>query len=299
MRPAQKAPGLSGSRPPPHRKIAFSLALDAGSSEPLAGRLEVLTLSGFSLDEVGAGALLRHWRRGGFPPAYVARSERASFAWREQFVRTFLERELPQLGIAVPAAALHRFWTMLAHYHGGVWNASEAARSLGVSEPTARRGLQRAQRPDRDRRRHRFPGGAPRRLGSPAVILLDTHVLVWLAGDAGRLSRPAATAIRRALASGGLAVASITLWELAMLFARGRLRGQGTFETSIRAIVDGTGVAVREITPDVAALATQFPPEFPADPADRLIAATARAEGLALVTSNERIQASPLVKTIW
>lgn len=131
------------------------------------------------------------------------------------------------------------------------------------------------------------------------MILLDTHVLVWLAADAGRLSRPAASAIRRALTAGGLAIASITLWELAMLFTRGRLRGQGTTEASIRAIVEATGVVVREMTPDIAALAAQFPPGFPADPADRLIAATARAGGLPLVTSDEKIQDSPLVKTIW
>ena len=131
------------------------------------------------------------------------------------------------------------------------------------------------------------------------MIILDTHVLVWLAGDAERLSRPATGAVRKALASGGLAIASITLWELAMLFTRGRLRGQGTIESSIRSIVDATGVTVREITPEIAALATQFPHDFPADPADRLIAATARSEGAPLVTSDERIQASPLVKTIW
>ena len=131
------------------------------------------------------------------------------------------------------------------------------------------------------------------------MIILDTHVLVWLAGDAERLSRPAATAVRKALASGGLAIASITLWKLAMLFTRGRLRGQGTIESSIRSIVDATGVTAREITPEIAALATQFPHDFPADPADRLIAATARSEGVPLVTSDERIQESPLVKTIW
>lgn len=131
------------------------------------------------------------------------------------------------------------------------------------------------------------------------MIILDTHVLVWLAGDAERLSRPAAAAVRKALASGGLAIASITLWELAILFSRGRLRGQGTVESSIRSIVDATGVTAREITPEIAALATQLPHDFPADPADRLIAATARSEGAPLVTSDERIQASPLVKTIW
>ena len=81
------------------------------------------------------------------------------------------------------------------------------------------------------------------------MILLDTHVLVWLAADAGRLSRSAAAAIRKAFTSGGLAIASITLWELAMLFSRGRLRAQGTVEASVRALVEGTGVSIREITP--------------------------------------------------
>jgi predicted AAA+ superfamily ATPase len=111
------------------------------SSETLAGRLETVALTGFGLDELGGNALGRHWRRGGFPPAYLARSERASYVWRQQFVQTFLERELPQLGITIPAPTLLRFWTILAHYHGGVWNAAEAARSLGVTEPTARRYL--------------------------------------------------------------------------------------------------------------------------------------------------------------
>lgn len=111
------------------------------SSETLAGRIETIELTGFGLDEAGAGSLDRHWRRGGFPPSWLARSERASFAWRSQFIQTFLERDLPQLGITIPARTLFRFWTMLAHYHGGVWNAAEAARSLGVAEPTARRYL--------------------------------------------------------------------------------------------------------------------------------------------------------------
>jgi hypothetical protein len=111
------------------------------SSAGLAGRLETVALTGFGLDELGRNALGRHWRRGGFPPAYLARSERASYVWREQFVQTFLERELPQLGVTIPAPTLFRFWTILAHYHGGIWNAAEAARSLGVTEPTARRYL--------------------------------------------------------------------------------------------------------------------------------------------------------------
>jgi len=131
------------------------------------------------------------------------------------------------------------------------------------------------------------------------VILLDTHVLVWLAVEPRRLSRPAASAIRRASGADGLAIASITLWELAFLFGRGRLRTHGTIETSIQRLVDATGVAVREITPAIAALSMQFADDFSGDPADRLIAATARAEGLTLATADERIHASRLVKVVW
>jgi PIN domain nuclease of toxin-antitoxin system len=131
------------------------------------------------------------------------------------------------------------------------------------------------------------------------VILLDTHVLVWLAAEPARLSRAAASAIRRALRSGGIAIASISLWEIAALFAKGRLRSRGTTEASLEAVLKATGVSLREITPAIAALATQFPPDFSPDPADRLIAATARAEGLTLVTRDERIRSSTLVRTVW
>jgi PIN domain nuclease of toxin-antitoxin system len=132
-----------------------------------------------------------------------------------------------------------------------------------------------------------------------SVILLDTHALVWLVAEPARLSRAATDAIRRARSSGGLAVASITLWELAMLLVRGHVRGHGTVDASIRQVVDAARVTVREITPVIAALSTQFPDDFPRDPADRLIVATARAEGLTLVTRDERIRASALVRTVW
>ena len=118
-----------------------SPALLRQSSESLAGRLETITLSGFSLAEVGAKALERHWLRGGFPLAFLARSDSDSILWRRQFIQTCLERDLPQLGVGLPAPALLRFWTMLAHYHGQTWKAAEPARSLGVSEPTVRRYL--------------------------------------------------------------------------------------------------------------------------------------------------------------
>jgi predicted AAA+ superfamily ATPase len=111
------------------------------SSESLAGRIETVSIGGFRLEELGESALKKHWRRGGFPVSYLARTEADSFRWREQFVLTLLERDLPQLGIRIPAAALLRFWTMLAHYHGNIWNAAEPARSLGISQPTVRQYL--------------------------------------------------------------------------------------------------------------------------------------------------------------
>lgn len=135
---------LADRRPLPARFLILGSAspeLLRQSSESLAGRLETIPLSGFSLAEVGVSALNRHWLRGTFPRAFLARSNSESVLWRRQFIHTFLERDLPQLGIGVPAPALLRFWTVLAHYHGNVWNAAEPARSLGVSEPTVRRYL--------------------------------------------------------------------------------------------------------------------------------------------------------------
>ena len=111
------------------------------TSESLAGRVERITIGGFSLDEVGAHALQDLWRRGGFPLSYLAATETNSLSWRSQFIQTLLERDLPQWGIRVPATALRRFWTILAHYHGQTWNGADAARTLGVGEATVRRYL--------------------------------------------------------------------------------------------------------------------------------------------------------------
>jgi hypothetical protein len=113
------------------------------TSETLAGRILYHELGGLALDEVGPRNHLRLWRRGGLPPSYLARSERHSFAWRRSFVQTFVERDLPQLGVNVSAATMQRFWNMLAHYHGQVWNASEFARSFGVADTTVRGYLDR------------------------------------------------------------------------------------------------------------------------------------------------------------
>ena len=113
----------------------------AGVSESLAGRVGLVDLAGFDLLEVGIERWRALWLRGGFPRSYLARDTRRSALWREGFVRTFLERDIPQLGITIPAETLRRFWTMIAHYHGQTWNAAEFARALGASEATARRYL--------------------------------------------------------------------------------------------------------------------------------------------------------------
>ncbi len=110
-------------------------------SETLAGRVALVDVSGFNLEEVGEGEWRKLWWRGGFPLAYLAATDAASRQWQEEFVRTLLERDMPQLGITIPAAALRRFWTMLTHYHAQVWKGSELARSLGASEPTMRKYL--------------------------------------------------------------------------------------------------------------------------------------------------------------
>lgn len=129
------------------------------------------------------------------------------------------------------------------------------------------------------------------------LILLDTHVLFWAVHDSKRLSRAAASEMRRARRGDGLAISAISLWELSWMLARGRILSSGTVETSLRALTEG--IAIRPITAEIAALATQFPDDYPRDPADRFIGATARAEGMTLVTRDERIRRSPLVRTVW
>lgn len=109
------------------------------ASETLSGRIEIIEIGGFSLAEAGPAAAERLWYRGGFPLSFTAKSDADSRIWRRDFIRTFLERDLPQLGLTTPAPAMRRFWTMLAHYHGQTWNAADPARTLGVSEPTVRR----------------------------------------------------------------------------------------------------------------------------------------------------------------
>jgi uncharacterized protein len=111
------------------------------SSESLVGRIFHYALDGFDLREVGLEALDSLWLRGGFPRSFLASSDTASLEWRSAFTRTFLERDIPQLGVTVPSETLYRFWTMLAHYHGQLWNGAELARAFGVSATTVRRYL--------------------------------------------------------------------------------------------------------------------------------------------------------------
>ncbi len=135
---------LADRRPLPARFLVLGSAapdLLRQSSETLAGRLETVPLEGFRLADLGAGAQARHWLRGGFPLSYTARTEADSLVWRQQFLQTFLERDMPQLGVTIPAISLRRFWNMVAHYHGQIWNAAELARALAVNESTVRRYL--------------------------------------------------------------------------------------------------------------------------------------------------------------
>ena len=160
-----------------------SPVLVKGVSESLAGRVGLVGLSGFNIGEVAAASWRRLWLRGGFPRSYLAPDLSASALWRTNFVSTFLERDIPQLGITIPAETLRRFWTMIAHYHGQVWNSAELARALGANQRTARRYLDilagafmvRVLPPW-------VPNLRKRQVKSPKVYLRDTGLLHTLLG---------------------------------------------------------------------------------------------------------------------
>lgn len=135
---------LADRRPAPCRFLLLGSAspsLMRRASESLAGRVRFIEMGGFGPEETGWSKAGRLWLRGAFPRSYLAPSEVRSLRWREDFIRTFLERDIPQLEVRVPAETLRRFWTMVAHYHGQTWNASEIGASLGLAHNTARRHL--------------------------------------------------------------------------------------------------------------------------------------------------------------
>lgn len=164
------------------------------SSESLAGRLETVPIGGLTLRDVGADALDRRWLRGGYPLSFLTQSDADSFAWRKQFIQTFLERDLPQLGIGTPAPTLLRFWTMLAHYHGQTWNAAEPARSIGVNESTTRRYLDLLEGVFMVRQLQPWHENLKKRqVKSPKVYFRDSgllHQLLGIRSPAELLSHP-------------------------------------------------------------------------------------------------------------
>jgi predicted AAA+ superfamily ATPase len=179
---------LADRSPLPARFLLLGSASPAmlrQGNETLAGRIAYYPLDGFSLEEVGASNLRRLWTRGGFPRSYAATSGRRSFVWRQQFIDAFLERDVPQLGVQVASSTLRRFWMMLAHYHGQVWNASEFARSFGVADNTVRHYLDllssafvvRQLQPWRENIKKR-------QVKSPKVYLADSGLLHALLGVA-------------------------------------------------------------------------------------------------------------------
>jgi uncharacterized protein len=177
---------LSDRSPLPAKLLILASAspeLVKGSSESLAGRIETISISGFSLAELGSNNLISHWLRGGFPLSYLASSDQNSYIWRKNFVQTFLERDLPQMGVRFPSTTMLRFLTMLAHYHGQIWNSAEPARSLGISEPTVRRYLDLLEGLFLVRRLHPWHRNIKKRqVKSPKYYFRDSGLLHYLLG---------------------------------------------------------------------------------------------------------------------
>ncbi|GAB3992744.1 ATP-binding protein [Glycomyces albus] len=156
------------------------------ASESLAGRVALVELGGFRLQDVGSDALNRLWFRGGLPRSYLAPDDGQSRAWREDYIRTFLERDLANLGIRIPATTMRRFWVMLAHYHGQTWNGAELSRALGVSQPTVRRYLDALSDALVVRQLQPwFANVGKRQVRSPKVYVRDTGLLHSLLGITG------------------------------------------------------------------------------------------------------------------
>jgi predicted AAA+ superfamily ATPase len=182
---------LADRRPRPARFLILGSAspgLLRQSSETLAGRIAYYSLPGLSLAEVGIDELRTLWLRGGFPLAFLARSHGESALWRRQFIDTFLQRDLPELGVRIPSTTLRRFWFMLAHWHAQVWNGSEFGRSFGVSDTTVRRYLDLLSAALVVRQLPPWHANiSKRQVKAPKVFVRDSGILHALLGIESRL----------------------------------------------------------------------------------------------------------------
>jgi len=164
------------------------------SSESLAGRISYMEIGGFSIEHIEENKIERLWIRGGFPRSFLASGKKSSYDWRKDFISTFLERDIPQLGIKIPAKSLRRFWAMLAHYHGQIFNASEIGRSLGLSDHTMQRYLDLLSGTFMVRQvKPWFYNTKKRIVKRPKIYFRDTgifHALLSLEGKKDVLSHP-------------------------------------------------------------------------------------------------------------
>jgi len=234
------------------------------SSETLAGRIAYHTLGGFALQETGAGSVPALWLRGGFPKSYLSGTDLASMEWRRGFIKTFLERDLAQLGIRVPSETMRRFWNMLAHYHGQTWNASEFARSFGVADTTVRHYLDILTSSFLIRQLQPwFANISKRQVKAPKVYLTDSGLLHGLlnlptADDVAGHPKSGASwegfVIGQLIAHLGAAPEECFYWathggaELDLLTVRGRVRrGFEVKLTTAPAVTPAMHVALRDL----------------------------------------------------
>ena len=268
------------------------------SSESLAGRISYLLVRGFSVAEVGAARLDRLWLRGGLPRSFLARSDAASREWRDDFVTTFLSRDVPQLGIATPPATLRRFWSMLAHYHGQVWNAAEFARAFGTSAPTVRRYLDQLTSAFAVRQLQPwFANVRKRQVKAPKVYLSDSgllHSLLGLTHLSELEGHPKVGAswegfmLEEVVRQLGARDDECFFWathagaELDLLVVRGERRYGFEFKrTSSPAVTPSLRIAARDL--DLARIDVVYPGDavFPLAPGIRAVGASALASAVA------------------
>jgi uncharacterized protein len=234
------------------------------SSESLAGRIAYHELPGLSLSEVGAEKLSRLWLRGGFPRAFVSRTERDSLTWREAFVNSFLERDVRMLGIAAGPQAMHRFWMMLAHCHGQLWNSSEIGRSMALADTTVRQYLDRMSDAFVMRQLQAWHESlSKRQVRSPKIYVRDSGLLHALLGVRSRAELDAhpksgasweGFAIDQAIQALGAEPHECYFWrthtgaELDLLIVRGRRRiGVEVKRTTTPAITPSMRIAMSDL----------------------------------------------------